>query len=149
MSTQGFKMINTHGDWYWIVGGNKVTADKAVQFNVKSFPGSTVANPNGAMFCIWSDYAFDRDSCATDAVSGKMQYLALFQTSVRLFRIQLQENHKNVTVADEAVPEIAFNGTLEKGGDTSVLSMTDNTEVCWTTSNKNVIMLEQNTEENS
>ena len=61
----------------------------------------------------------------------------------------LRESHKNVTVADEAVPEIAFNGTLEKGGDTSVLSMTDNTEVCWTTSNKNVVMLEQNTEENS
>lgn len=60
-----------------------------------------------------------------------------------------RESHKNVTVADEAVPEIAFNGTLEKGGDTSVLSMTDNTEVCWTTSNKNVVMLEQNTEENS
>lgn len=149
LSTQGFKMINTHGDWYWIVGGNKVTADKAVQFNVKSFPGSTVANPNGAMFCIWSDYAFDRDSCATDAGVANAVSGIISNFGSTLPDTTARESHKNVTVADEAVPEIAFNGTLEKGGDTSVLSMTDNTEVCWTTSNKNVIMLEQNTEENS
>lgn len=149
LSTQGFKMINTHGDWYWIVGGNKVTADKAVQFNVKSFPGSTVANPNGAMFCIWSDYAFDRDSCATDAGVANAVSGIISNFGSTLPDTTARESHKNVTVADEAVPEIAFNGTLEKGGDTSVLSMTDNTEVCWTTSNKNVVMLEQNTEENS
>lgn len=67
LSEQGFNMINTHGDWYWIVGGSKVTADKAKQFDVKSFQESMVANPSGAMFCIWSDYEFSRDSNNSDA----------------------------------------------------------------------------------
>ena len=52
LSEQDFNMVNTHGDWYWIVGGNKVTESKASEFNVNSFQGSTIDNPSGAMFCI-------------------------------------------------------------------------------------------------
>lgn len=149
LSEQGFKMINTHGDWYWIVGGSKVTADKAKQFDVKSFQGSTVANPSGAMFCIWSDYEFSRDSNNSDAAVANAVSGIISNFGSTLPDTSTREAHKNVSVSDEVKPEIAFNGTLENAGDTSVLSMTDNTEVCWTTSNKNVIMLEQNTEESA
>ena len=145
LSEQGFNMVNTHGDWYWIVGGNKVTESKASEFNVKSFQGGTVDNPAGAMFCIWSDYPrAETDAAVASEVAGVISNFGdtLPETSTR-------EAHKNVSVSDEVKPEIAFNGTLENAGDTSVLSMTDNTEVCWTTSNKNVIMLEQNTEESA
>lgn len=145
LSEQGFNMVNTHGDWYWIVGGNKVTESKASEFNVKSFQGGTVDNPAGAMFCIWSDYPqAETDVAVASEVAGVISNFGdtLPETSTR-------EAHKNVSVSDEVKPEIAFNGTLENAGDTSVLSMTDNTEVCWTTSNKNVIMLEQNTEESA
>ena len=149
LNEQGFKMINTHGDWYWIVGGSKVTADKAKQFDVKSFQGSTVANPSGAMFCIWSDYEFSRDSNNSDAAVANAVSGIISNFGSTLPDTSTREAHKNVSVSDEVKPEIAFNGTLENAGDTSVLSMTDNTEVCWTTSNKNVIMLEQNTEESA
>ena len=149
LSEQGFKMINTHGDWYWIVGGSKVTADKAKQFDVKSFQGSTVTNPSGAMFCIWSDYEFSRDSNNSDAAVANAVSGIISNFGSTLPDTSTREAHKNVSVSDEVKPEIAFNGTLENAGDTSVLSMTDNTEVCWTTSNKNVIMLEQNTEEST
>ena len=149
LNEQGFKMINTHGDWYWIVGGSKVTADKAKQFDVKSFQGSTVANPSGAMFCIWSDYEFSRDSNNSDAAVANAVSGIISNFGSTLPETSTREAHKNVSVSDEVKPEIAFNGTLENAGDTSVLSMTDNTEVCWTTSNKNVIMLEQNTEESA
>lgn len=144
LSEQGFNMINTHGDWYWIVGGSKVTADKAKQFDVKSFQESMVANPSGAMFCIWSDYEFSRDSNNSDAAVANAVSDIISDFGSTLPDTSIREAHKNVSVFDEVKPEIAFNGTLENAGDTSVLSMTDNTEVCWTTSNKNVIMLTEN-----
>ena len=144
LSEQGFNMINTHGDWYWIVGGSKVTADKAKQFDVKSFQESMVANPSGAMFCIWSDYEFSRDSNNSDAAVANAVSDIISDFGSTLPDTSIREAHKNVSVFDEVKPEIAFNGTLENAGDTSVLSMTDNTEVCGTTSNKNVIMLTEN-----
>ena len=142
---QGFNMVNTHGDWYWIVGGSKVTADKAKKFNVTSFPGGTVSDPSGAMFCIWSDYGFDNDVNKSDAgvASAVSDIISKFGST--LPDTNKRESHKNVSVSDEATPAIKFDGNLKNAGDTSVLSMTDNTEVCWTTSNKNVITLQQNT----
>ena len=55
LAGKGFKLINTHGDYYWIVGGTQCSADKAAKFSVNTFMGSNVSNPVGSMFCIWSD----------------------------------------------------------------------------------------------
>ena len=60
LSSQGFKLVNTHGDYYWIVGDKKCSASTASGFDIKTFPAkegdtSTIENPSGAMFCIWSD----------------------------------------------------------------------------------------------
>ena len=140
LSEQGFNMVNTHGDWYWIVGGNKVTESKASEFNVKSFQGGTVDNPAGAMFCIWSDYPrAETDAAVASEVAGVISNFGstLPNTDVR-------KAHENVQGADETVPAITVNGTLENAGSTAVLALSDDTEVCWTTSNKNVIMLTEN-----
>ena len=58
LASKGFKMVNTHGDYYWVLGkpDAQCSASKASGFNIKSFPGSTIDNPSGAMFCIWADY---------------------------------------------------------------------------------------------
>ena len=55
LAEQGHQLVNTHGDWYWIVGGNKCTVDKASKFDINNFMGGTIEDPVGAMFCIWSD----------------------------------------------------------------------------------------------
>lgn len=57
---KGFKVINTNGDYYWVLGKGKCTADKAKEFVPSVFNGCTATNENaksiaGAMFCIWSD----------------------------------------------------------------------------------------------
>lgn len=57
---KGFKVINTNGDYYWVMGGNKCTVDNAAKFKPEVFNGCTATNENaksiaGAMFCIWSD----------------------------------------------------------------------------------------------
>lgn len=140
LSEQGFNMVNTHGDWYWIVGGNKVTESKASEFNVKSFQGGTVDNPAGAMFCIWSDYPqAETDVAVASEVAG-----VISNFGATLPNTDVRKAHENVQVADETVPAITVNGTLENAGSTAVLALSDDTEVCWTTSNKNVIMLTEN-----
>ena len=58
LKEKGFKLVNTHGDYYWVLGkpDAQCSASKASAFNIKSFPGSTINDPSGAMFCIWADY---------------------------------------------------------------------------------------------
>lgn len=58
LASKGFKLVNTHGDYYWVLGKTdaQCSASKASGFNYKSFPGSTIDAPAGSMFCIWSDY---------------------------------------------------------------------------------------------
>ncbi len=61
---QGMDVINTHGDYYWVLGNTswQCSADKASQFDYTSFQyrtgttgNSTISDPAGAMFCIWCD----------------------------------------------------------------------------------------------
>lgn len=54
----GFKLVNTHGDYYWVLGKSdwQCSPAKASGFNYKAFQGGTIDNPAGAMFCIWCDY---------------------------------------------------------------------------------------------
>ena len=68
MAAKGHPMINTHGDYYYILGVNDTFtpgtaayhADgyhtQASGFTNTSFMSSTVSNPAGSMFCVWSDY---------------------------------------------------------------------------------------------
>lgn len=58
LASKGFKMVNTNGSYYWVLGKTdaQCSASKAKDFDIKSFPGSTINDPSGAMFCIWADY---------------------------------------------------------------------------------------------
>lgn len=56
---KGFKLVNTSGAYYWVLGGGQCSAEKARGFNYQTFPkqggDETISNPAGAMFCIWAD----------------------------------------------------------------------------------------------
>lgn len=58
LASKGFKLINTNGDYYWALGKTDAQCDaaKAGGFDKTAFPGGTVSNPVGSMFCIWADY---------------------------------------------------------------------------------------------
>ena len=58
LAGKGFKLINTNGDYYWVLGKTDAQCDaaKAGGFDKTAFPGGTVSNPVGSMFCIWADY---------------------------------------------------------------------------------------------
>ena len=59
LASRGFKLINTNGAYYWVLGKKDTQCDatKASEFDYKGFPGEgeTIDNPAGAMFCIWCD----------------------------------------------------------------------------------------------
>lgn len=61
LANMGFKLVNTHGDYYWVLGKTNAQCDasKALGFDYKSFQGSTIDAPAGSMFCIWADYPGD------------------------------------------------------------------------------------------
>ncbi len=68
---KGFNLVNTHGDWYWIVGGSQIDTTKASQFNYQNFSSKYdyyVNKPDGSTFCIWSDVpgALTDDEVATN-----------------------------------------------------------------------------------
>lgn len=59
IENKGHDMINTNGDYYYVLGkADKFDRDYsyASNFSNAGFMGSTVNSPVGSMFCIWSDY---------------------------------------------------------------------------------------------
>lgn len=69
LANMGHKMINTHGDYYYILGVNDTyTPDSTTShtdanaytqtsgYSNTAFMGSTISDPTGSRLCVWSDY---------------------------------------------------------------------------------------------
>lgn len=99
LAAKGFKLINTHGDYYWVLGKSdwQCSPEKASGFNYKTFQGGTINDPTGSMFCIWCDYpgagtdtSVVNNTAATIAAFGKV-----------LPKVKPVEDVKNVTRTDD------------------------------------------------
>lgn len=77
LKSKGFNLVNTHGDWYWVLGGVQCSTEKAKQFDPTVFMGSNISNPVGAMFCIWCD-----EPTASLDLSKPIESLAVFGTKL-------------------------------------------------------------------
>ena len=88
-------MVNTNGSYYWVLGKSdaQCSASKAKDFDIKSFPGSTIDNPSGAMFCIWADYP----GAETEA-----SVISKTADTIAAFGATLPKIDDNKTVSDEA-----------------------------------------------
>lgn len=95
LASKGFKMVNTNGSYYWVLGkpDAQCSASKASGFSINSFPGSTIANPSGAMFCIWADYP----GAETEA-----SVISKTADTIAAFGATLPKIDDNKTVSDEA-----------------------------------------------
>lgn len=95
LASKGFKMVNTHGDYYWVLGKSdwQCNAKKASDFNYKTFQGGTIDNPSGAMFCIWADYP----GAETEA-----SVISKTADTIAAFGATLPKIDDNKTVSDEA-----------------------------------------------
>lgn len=95
LASMGFKMVNTHGDYYWVLGKSNWQCDakKTSVFNYKTFQGGTIDNPSGAMFCIWCDYpGADSES---NVISSTAATIAAFGKT--LPEVKTQEPDATVT----------------------------------------------------
>lgn len=98
LAGKGFKMVNTHGDYYWVLGKSnwQCNATKASRFNYKTFQGGTIDNPSGAMFCIWCDYpGADSES---NVISSTAATIAAFGKTLP----KIEQVEESVTKTDEA-----------------------------------------------
>lgn len=98
LARMGFKMVNTHGDYYWVLGKSdaQCSASKASGFSINSFPGSTIDNPSGAMFCIWADYPGAETEASV--ISKTADTIAAFGATLP----ETKQGEKSETKTDEA-----------------------------------------------
>jgi len=84
LASMGFRMINTNGDYYHILGGDLCTPDEAAGFDYTyfhSFDSSKniyLSDVAGAMFCIWCDDARDTTCTSDAAVAGVLDTITAF-----------------------------------------------------------------------
>lgn len=98
LAAKGFKLINTHGDYYWVLGKSdwQCSPEKAKGFNYKTFQGGTIDNPAGSMFCIWCDYP--GAGTDTSVVNNTAATIKAFGEA--LPEVKPVEGVKNVTKTD-------------------------------------------------
>lgn len=112
ISSNGHAMINTHGDYYYVLG----KADKfdsgysyASSFDNTVFAskyGNKISNPVGSMFCIWCDYPnAENEQTVAQKVRLPMRAMAL------------RMENQSIANMDESVVTKGFNanGSLNAG----------------------------------
>jgi len=119
---KGNGLINTHGDYYYILGvndkftpGNTTEHDpdlytEAATYDITKFmDGSTVTDPVGGMFCIWGDHPF-----------GETEQEVAANARLVLRAMALRMDGKSLDGMDTAVVEGGFNEDGTINGDVVV-----------------------------
>lgn len=107
---KGHPMINTNGDFYYILGkSDKFDSDYSYASNFSNtvFMGSNINDPVGSMFCIWCD----KPNSETETVVAQKTRLVLRAMAARM-------DNKSIDTINTAVVENGFNedGTLNNAG---------------------------------
>ena len=108
LASKGFKMVNTHGDYYWVLGKSnwQCNATKASGFNYKTFQGGTIDNPSGAMFCIWCGYP--GAGSESTVISSTAATIAAFGAT--LPKVKTQEPDATVTKGNISITAPGLTG---------------------------------------
>lgn len=106
ISNKGHGMINTNGDFYYVLGKSDQFDSGysyASNFSNTAFMGGTVSNPVGSMFCIWCDCP----NAETETKIAQNTRLAMRAMAKRM-------NNKSIENLDTSVVSGGFNedGTL-------------------------------------
>ena len=130
LAGMGFKLVNTHGDYYWVLGKSdwQCSPAKASGFNYRAFQGGTIDNPAGAMFCIWCDYP--GAGTETSVLNSTKETIAAFGKTL-----------PDVTPAAPTISGIKDGGNLAIGSSVT-LSVSGGADATWTSSDTSVLNLE-------
>lgn len=171
ISGKGHAMINTNGDYYYVLGkDDKFDTDYSYAdgFSNTAFMGSTISNPVGSMFCIWCDYPnaeteteiAQKTRLVLRAMAAKMQDTSIDTINTGVINggfntdgtinsdtlankiIVTDANGNNVALTDGKLNIFNFVAAADKVS--YILSSTVNS--VWTSSNESVITLSANDE---
>lgn len=79
LEEKGYQLINTHGDYYYILGKDDCwdsSSKYKYDFSNNVFPGSTISDPVGSMFCIWSDFDVETEQKVAEKVRVPLRIMA-------------------------------------------------------------------------
>lgn len=138
LASKGFKLINTHGDYYWVLGKTdaQCSASKASGFNYKTFPGSTIDAPAGSMFCIWADYpgALTEDK----VISGTADTIAAFGSALPEVSSTPVEPGTDIVITPDGGTSGSTGSVIKPNAQ---IKLTASKEVYWTSSAPEVVKL--------
>lgn len=118
IAKKGHSMINTHGDFYYVLGKTDQFDSGysyAKNFSNKAFMSSNVNSPVGSMFCIWSDYP-----------NAETEQVVAQKARLPMRAMALSMDGKSIDSMDTSVVANGFNadGTLNVGSTGSVTERT-------------------------
>ncbi len=134
LETKGFKLVNTHGDYYWVLGKNdwQCSPTKAAGFDYTAFQGGKISNPAGAMFCIWGDYP----GAETEA-----SVISKTAATIKAFGGTLPETKPgSTTPVFKVVGDVPNGGTLTMGS-ALTLRVPEGMTAIWTASPEGIVEL--------
>lgn len=117
IANNGHAMINTHGDYYYVLGkDDKFDSgyDYANNWNNTTFMDNTVNNPVGSMFCIWCDFP----NAEPDTQVAQKTRLVLRAMAAKMDGGDANSIDKNAVVPGGFNADGTINST--SGGDTAV-----------------------------
>lgn len=134
LASKGFKLVNTHGDYYWVLGKSdwQCSPTKAAGFDYTAFQGGKISNPAGAMFCIWGDYP----GAETEA-----SVISKTADTITAFGGTLPETkHGSTTPVFKVVGDVPNGGTLTMGSAVT-LRVPEGMTAIWTASPVGIVEL--------
>ena len=162
LAARGHKVINTNGDYYYVLGKNDAytpgtttvhdgSYDAAANFSNSTFMGSTIENSAGSMFCIWCDYS---------SAETETEIAANTRLLLRAMAARMQGNDIGTISTDVVAGGFNADGTINassggnrdtvtvtgdtanfKAGNTLTLSLPNGAPAVWTSSDDTVVSL--------
>lgn len=134
LASKGFKLVNTHGDYYWVLGKSdwQCSPTKAAGFDYTEFQGGKISAPAGAMFCIWGDYP----GAETEA-----SVISKTAATIKAFGATLPETKPgSTTPVFKVVGDVPNGGTLTMGS-ALTLRVPEGMTAIWTASPEGIVEL--------
>lgn len=141
MQKKGHKLVNTHGTYYWVLGGVKCSVETAKEFGYNLFArrvnGDEQLNGTlGSMFCVWADSpGAESEAEVVSGVKAAADAFANVCPQVEdVTETPVDPNKVTITVGGNGA---SGDNTLTAG---TSISMCASKKVNWTASNDNVII---------
>lgn len=145
LNEKGYKLVNTNGAYYWVLGADQCDADTASDFGYDGFATTaaggveSVKGTLGSMFCIWSDYPYVMEEATVVSKSAAtiQAFGGACPTVNSVTETPIKSGNVTITVGSNNGDDASGNNTLTIG---AAISMHASKEVDWTASNDNVVI---------